>query len=154
MDPQSKIWKWRKRTGFHHRVIVRVSTIWYSTNVRLLMSCFHQSEHLFSLKRFSKQKIKKLGKEEQVLKEKKLIKHICASPGVPQVLCTCADQTYVGILLNTLISCPIASILHSPLDESSARFCAASVVVSLEELHKVRCIATSHFQHLKHPFIY
>ncbi|CAI9298506.1 unnamed protein product [Lactuca saligna] len=94
------------------------------------------SEHLFSLKRFSKQKIKKLGKEEQVLKEKKLIKNAKALPGVPQVLCTCADQTHVGILLNTLISCPINSILHSPLDESSARFSAASVVISLEELHK------------------
>lgn len=95
------------------------------------------SEHLFSLKRFSKQKIKKLGKEEQVLKEKTLIKNINTSPGVPQVLCTCADQSHVGILLNTIISCPIASILHSPLDETSARFCAASVVVALEELHKV-----------------
>ncbi|KAK1421022.1 hypothetical protein QVD17_23065 [Tagetes erecta] len=94
------------------------------------------SEHLFSLKRFSKQKLKKLGKEEQVLKEKQLFKEISASAGVPQVLCTCADRTHVGILLNTLISCPIASILHSPLDEPSARFCAASVVVALEELHK------------------
>nr|XP_043618741.1 protein phosphatase 2C and cyclic nucleotide-binding/kinase domain-containing protein [Erigeron canadensis] len=94
------------------------------------------SEHLFSLKRFSKQKIKKLGKEEQVLKEKKLIKQMHTSPGVPQVLCTCADQNHVGILLNTLISCPVTSIIHSPLDEPSARFCAASVVVALEELHK------------------
>lgn len=98
---------------------------------------------MFSLKRFSKQKIKKLGKEEQVLKEKKLIKNAKALPGVPQVLCTCADQTHVGILLNTLISCPINSILHSPLDESSARFCAASVVIALEELHKV---SLSNFQ--------
>ncbi|KAI7739049.1 hypothetical protein M8C21_030326 [Ambrosia artemisiifolia] len=94
------------------------------------------SEHLFSLKRFSKQKLKKLGKEEQVLKEKQLFKEISASGGVPQVLCTCADRTHVGILLNTIISCPIASILHSPLDEQSARFCAASVVVALEDLHK------------------
>ncbi|KAI3801950.1 hypothetical protein L1987_30069 [Smallanthus sonchifolius] len=94
------------------------------------------SEHLFSLKRFSKQKLKKLGKEEQVLKEKQLLKEISASGAVPQVLSTCADRTHVGILLNTLISCPIASILHSPLDEQSARFCAASVVVALEELHK------------------
>ncbi|KAL8206177.1 hypothetical protein R6Q57_009728 [Mikania cordata] len=94
------------------------------------------SEHLFSLKRFSKQKLKKLGKEEQVLKEKQLFKELSASSGVPQVLCTCADRTHVGILLNTLVSCPIAPILHSPLDEPSARFCAASVVVALEELHK------------------
>ncbi|XP_076935695.1 protein phosphatase 2C and cyclic nucleotide-binding/kinase domain-containing protein-like isoform X1 [Bidens hawaiensis] len=94
------------------------------------------SEHLFSLKRFSKQKLKKLGKEEQVLKEKQLFKEISASGGVPQVLSTCADRTHVGILLNTIISCPIASILHSPLDEQSARFCAASVVVALEDLHK------------------
>lgn len=106
---------------------------------------FLEAEHLFSLKRFSKQKLKKLGKEEQVLKEKQLFKEISASAGVPQVLCTCADRTHVGILLNTLISCPIASILNSPLDESSARFCAASVVVALEELHKVILTPTNCF---------
>ncbi|XP_076946134.1 protein phosphatase 2C and cyclic nucleotide-binding/kinase domain-containing protein-like isoform X2 [Bidens hawaiensis] len=94
------------------------------------------SELLFSLKRFSKQKLKKLGKEEQVLKEKQLFKEISASGGVPQVLSTCADRTHVGILLNTIISCPIASMLHSPLEEQSAQFCAASVVVALEDLHK------------------
>lgn len=59
------------------------------------------------------------------------------SPCVPQVLCTCADQSYVGILLNSCLTCPLASILHKPLDESSAQFYAASVVVALEQLHKV-----------------
>lgn len=94
------------------------------------------SENLFSLKRFSKYKIRSLGKESMVLKEKNLMKSICSSAGVPQVLCTCADQTYAGILLNTRIACPISSILNSPLDEASARFCAASVVTALEDLHK------------------
>ncbi|XP_019052377.1 PREDICTED: protein phosphatase 2C and cyclic nucleotide-binding/kinase domain-containing protein isoform X2 [Nelumbo nucifera] len=58
------------------------------------------SENLLSLKRFSKQKIKQLGKEVHVLKEKDLMK------------------------------------IHTPLDEPSAQFCAASVVIALEELHK------------------
>jgi hypothetical protein len=31
----------------------------------------------------------------------------------------------------------LASILHTPLNESSAKFFAASVVVALEELHQV-----------------
>ena len=56
---------------------------------------------------------------------------------VPQVLCTIADQNHASILLNTCLACPFASILHTPLDEPSARFCAASVVIALENLHKV-----------------
>ncbi|KAF8400848.1 hypothetical protein HHK36_014151 [Tetracentron sinense] len=94
------------------------------------------SENMLSLKRFSKQRIKRLGKEGQVLKEKDLMKSLSPSACVPQVLCTCANQTHVGILLNARLACPLASILHNPLDEPSARFCAASVVIALEELHK------------------
>eukprot|EP00257_Ricinus_communis_P014156 XP_015571762.1 protein phosphatase 2C and cyclic nucleotide-binding/kinase domain-containing protein isoform X2 [Ricinus communis] len=94
------------------------------------------SENLLSLKRFLKQKIKRLGKEAQVLKEKNLMKSLNPSACVPQVLCTCADRTHAGILLNACLSCPLASILHAALDESSARFCAASVVIALEDLHK------------------
>ncbi|XAR67031.1 cGMP-dependent protein kinase [Bertholletia excelsa] len=94
------------------------------------------SENLLSLKRFSKRRIRSLGKESQVLKEKNLIKSLSHSTGVPQVLCTCADKSYAGILLNTCLSCPVTSILYSPLDEESARFCAASVVTALEDLHK------------------
>lgn len=94
------------------------------------------SEHMLTLKRFSKEKIKKFGKEEQVLKEKNLMQSISCAACVPQILSTCADQTHVGILLNTRVSCTIASVLHSPLDEPSAQFCAASVVMALEDLHK------------------
>lgn len=95
---------------------------------------------MLSLKRFSKQRIKQFGKEAQVLKEKDLMKSLGQSTCMPQILCTCADETYVGILLNTCLACSLASILHMPLDESSAQFCAASVVVALEELHKVCCL--------------
>eukprot|EP00268_Persea_americana_P034579 TRINITY_DN341_c1_g1_i1.p1 TRINITY_DN341_c1_g1~~TRINITY_DN341_c1_g1_i1.p1 ORF type:complete len:1079 (+),score=213.06 TRINITY_DN341_c1_g1_i1:773-4009(+) len=98
----------------------------------LLKGC----ENMLSLKRFSKQRIKQFGKEAQVLKEKDFMKSLGQSTCMPQILCTCADETYVGILLNTCLSCSLASILHMPLDESSAQFCAASVVVALEELHK------------------
>jgi serine/threonine protein kinase len=94
------------------------------------------SEKLLSLKRFSKQKVKSLGKEAQVLKEKKLMKSLSPSASVPQVLCTCADQVYAGILLNTCLACPLASILRTPLSEPSARFLAASVITTLENLHK------------------
>ena len=74
------------------------------------------SENLLSLKRFSKHKIRSLGKESLVLKEKNLMKSLSPSAGVPQVLCTCVDQTHAGIMLNTCIACPIASILYTPLD--------------------------------------
>ncbi|GLT48537.1 hypothetical protein SLA2020_221570 [Shorea laevis] len=94
------------------------------------------SENVLSLKRFSKKKIKKLGKEEQVLKEKNLMRSLGPSACVPQLLCTCADGMHAGILLNTCLACPLASILHTPLDEQLARFCAASVVIALEDLHK------------------
>ena len=94
-------------------------------------------ENLLSLKRFWKQKVKKLGKEEQVLKEKNLMKSLENSACSPQIICTCADEIHAGILLDTCLACPLASILYKPLDESSARFCAASVVAALEELHKV-----------------
>lgn len=92
---------------------------------------------MLSLKRFSKQKVKRLGKEVQVLKEKNLMKSVSPSACVPKILCTCADRMHAGILLNACIACPLASILHTPLDEQSARFCAASVVAALENLHNV-----------------
>ncbi|WVZ14197.1 hypothetical protein V8G54_011763 [Vigna mungo] len=74
--------------------------------------------------------------KESVLKEKDLIKSLGSSVSIPQVLCTCADSMYAGILLNTHLACPLSSILSSPFSESAARFCAASVVTALEDLHK------------------
>lgn len=96
-------------------------------------------ENLLSLKRFSKQKVKKLGKEAQVLKERNLMKNVIKpSAFVPEILCTCVDQTFAAILLNTTLACSISSLLHSPLDESSARFITASLVSALEDIHKVK----------------
>lgn len=95
---------------------------------------------MLTLKRFSKQKVKKLGKEAQVLKEKNLIKDMSSSACIPQVLCTCADRAYAGILLNARLACTLSSILTSPFDESSARYCAACVVTALEDLQKVLCL--------------
>ncbi|KAL5976834.1 hypothetical protein ACLOJK_021168 [Asimina triloba] len=94
------------------------------------------SETVLSLKRFSKQRIKQLGKEAQVLKEKDLIKSLSSLSCVPQLISTCADEVYVGILLNTCLACQLSSILHTPLDEECARFFAASIVVTLEDFHK------------------
>ncbi|XP_055810510.1 protein phosphatase 2C and cyclic nucleotide-binding/kinase domain-containing protein isoform X2 [Solanum dulcamara] len=93
------------------------------------------SDKLLSLKRFSKKKIKMLGKEAQVLKEKNLLKQMNTVASVPQVLCTCADEIHAGIVLDTCLACSVVAILHNPLDEESARFCAASVVIALEDLH-------------------
>lgn len=95
------------------------------------------TEDLLSLKRFSKHKVTSLNKEALVLKEKNLMKSLSSSSVfVPTVLCTCADQTYAGILLNTSIACSIGSILHTPFDDVAAKFCAASLVTALEDLHK------------------
>lgn len=90
-----------------------------------------------SLKRYAKQRVKKFGKETLVLKEKALIKSLGLLTCVPKVVHTLADQLYAGLLLNACLACPLASILHTPLDELSAKFIAASVVIALEELHMV-----------------
>ncbi|XP_022929938.1 protein phosphatase 2C and cyclic nucleotide-binding/kinase domain-containing protein-like [Cucurbita moschata] len=95
------------------------------------------TESMLSLKRFTRQKVKRLGLEEQMLKEKNLMKTVSSSACVPQLLCTCSDQSHAGILLKTCLACPFSSILHVPLDESSARFYAASLVIALEDLHKL-----------------
>ncbi|KAM1727229.1 hypothetical protein ACFX12_017898 [Malus domestica] len=102
----------------------------------ILVKSYCLSEKLLSLKRFSKQKVRRMGKEAQVLREKDLIKSMSSSACVPQFLCTCVDQTHAGILYNTCLACPLASILRTPLDEPSAKFCAASLVAGLADLHK------------------
>ncbi|KAK3152746.1 hypothetical protein QOZ80_2BG0163000 [Eleusine coracana subsp. coracana] len=94
------------------------------------------SDKIRTLKRFYIKRVKDLHKEVQVFDEKDLMKSLSESPCVPEVLCTCADQSYLGILLNCCLCCSLASILHTPLNESSAQFFAASVVVALEELHQ------------------
>ena len=106
------------------------------------------SDKLLSLKRLSKQKVKSLGKEAQVLKENKVIKSLSPSTCVPQVLCTCADQAYAGILLKCMRCLPLASILRIPLSEPSALFFAASVITlykasSLRQLCALRVLLGS-----------
>ncbi|RZB92820.1 Protein phosphatase 2C and cyclic nucleotide-binding/kinase domain-containing protein isoform D [Glycine soja] len=109
----------------------------YSTDCSEIgLANFRDSENLLTLKRFSKPKVKKLGKESQVFKERDLIMGMGSLACTPQVLCTCADLMYAGILLNTRLACPLSSILSSPFSESAAQFCAASVVTALEDLHK------------------
>ncbi|OEL15911.1 Protein phosphatase 2C and cyclic nucleotide-binding/kinase domain-containing protein [Dichanthelium oligosanthes] len=94
------------------------------------------SDKIRSLRRFYIKRVQDLHKEVQVFEEKDLMKSLSHSTCVPEVLCTCADQSYLGILLNCCLCCSLASILHTPLNESSAKFFAASVVVALEELHQ------------------
>jgi hypothetical protein len=111
-------------------------TLFFLTNL-LPDEIIFRAENVLTLKKFSKPKVKRLGKESQVLKEKDLIKCMSSSACVPQVLCTFADRMYAGILLKTRLACPLSSILSSPFSESAAQFCAASVVTALEDLHKV-----------------
>ncbi|KZV21642.1 protein phosphatase 2C and cyclic nucleotide-binding/kinase domain-containing protein-like [Dorcoceras hygrometricum] len=112
-------------------------TCLYSTDVSEIgLVRVEDSEKLLSLKRFSKQKVKKLGKEGLVLKEKNILKFMSHSPFVPRVLCTVADQTHAAILLDTCIACSMTSIIHNGLNEDSAQFCAASIVIALEVLHE------------------
>lgn len=65
------------------------------------------------------------------------MRSLSPSACIPQVLSTCADQNHAGILLNTCLACPLVSILHTPLNEPSAQFCAASVITALGNLHMV-----------------
>ena len=97
----------------------------------------HGPDKIRSLKRFYIKRVQDLHKEVQVFEEKELMKSLSQSACVPEVLCTCSDESYLGILLNCCLCCSLASILHTPLNESSAKFFAASVVIALEELHQV-----------------
>ncbi|XP_075517627.1 protein phosphatase 2C and cyclic nucleotide-binding/kinase domain-containing protein isoform X1 [Primulina tabacum] len=112
-------------------------TCLYSTDVSEIgLVRVKDSEKLLSLKRFSKQKVKQLGKEGLVLKEKNILKYMSHSPFIPRVLCTVADQTHAAILLDTCIACSMTSVIHNGLNENSAQFCAASIVIALEVLHE------------------
>ncbi|CAA0838627.1 Protein phosphatase 2C and cyclic nucleotide-binding/kinase domain-containing protein [Striga hermonthica] len=97
---------------------------------------FTDSEKLLSLKRFSKDKVKRFGKEALVLKEKYLMKYISHSVFVPRIICSAADRSYAGLLLDTRIVCSMTSVIHSALDETSAQFCAACTVIALGYLHE------------------
>lgn len=94
------------------------------------------SDKIRSFKRFYIKRVQDLHKELKVFEEKDLMKSLSTSACVPEILCTCANQSYLGILLNCCLCCSLASILHTPLNESSAKFFAASVTVALEELHQ------------------
>ncbi|ONM02177.1 2-methoxy-6-polyprenyl-14-benzoquinol methylase mitochondrial [Zea mays] len=63
------------------------------------------------------------------------MKSLSKSTCVREVLSTCADQSYLGILLNCCLCCSLASILHTPSNESCAKFFEA-LVLALEELHQ------------------
>ncbi|XP_042461506.1 protein phosphatase 2C and cyclic nucleotide-binding/kinase domain-containing protein-like isoform X1 [Zingiber officinale] len=108
----------------------------YSTDCcEIGLVILNSSDTMRSLKMFSTRKIKDLGKEECVLKERELLKSLSLLTFVPKVLCTCADDSHVGILLDCCLACPLASVINTPLDEQSAQYFAASVIVALEELH-------------------
>lgn len=96
-----------------------------------------KTEQVISMKRYARRKVQLLGREAQILNERSLIQSLSPSVYVPQVLCTRGSKDYAAVLLNTRLAAPLALILLTPLDESTARFVAASVVLALDFLHKV-----------------
>ncbi|CAM6004070.1 unnamed protein product, partial [Sphagnum balticum] len=94
------------------------------------------TEEFVSMKRFQRQKVQRLGRESQVLLERFIIRRLQPSPFVPHLLATLSDDDSVALVLNCVLAGPLALLLHYPLDEVSARYMAASVVLAIELLHK------------------
>ncbi|KAG0576965.1 hypothetical protein KC19_5G121600 [Ceratodon purpureus] len=95
-----------------------------------------RSEDLVSMKRYQRRKVQRLGREGQVLLERSLFKQLRPSPFVPHLLATPIDSDSVALVLNCVLAGPLELLLRSPLDEQSARFLVASVVLAIELLHK------------------
>ncbi|KAG0616355.1 hypothetical protein M758_5G108200 [Ceratodon purpureus] len=95
-----------------------------------------KSEDLVSMKRYQRRKVQRLGREGQVLLERSLFKQLRPSPFVPHLLATPIDSDSVALVLNCVLAGPLELLLRSPLDEQSARFLVASVVLAVELLHK------------------
>lgn len=97
-----------------------------------------QAEDVVSMKRYQRRKVQRLGREGQVLLERSLFKQLRPSPFVPHLLATPIDNDSVALVLNCVLAGPLEILLHAPLDEDSTRYLAASVVLAVELLHKVR----------------
>lgn len=72
---------------------------------------------------------------------------------VPRIMYTSVDKTDACILLNTCLACSLGSILHKPLDDTSAKFIATCVVIALENLHEVRCRSLVSFFVVKRAYL-
>ena len=96
-----------------------------------------EAEDVVSMKRYEKRKVQRLGRENQVLQERALFQQLRPSPFVPHLLATPIDSDSVALVLNCVLAGPLELLLRSPLDERSARFIIANVVLALELLHKV-----------------
>ncbi len=92
---------------------------------------------VISMKRYQRRKVQRLGHENQVLLERALFENLRPSPYVPHLLATPISSDSVALVLNCVLAGPLDIVLHSPLDEDSTRFIAASVVLAIELLHKV-----------------
>ncbi|CAM6041364.1 unnamed protein product [Sphagnum compactum] len=95
-----------------------------------------KSGDVISMKRYQRRKVQRLGRENQVLLERALFENLRPSPYVPHLLATPISSDSVALVLNCVLAGPLDTVLHSPLDEDSARFIAASVVLAIELLHK------------------
>lgn len=95
-----------------------------------------KSDDVISMKRYQRRKVQRLGREGQVLLERTLFKQLRPSPFVPHLLATPIDSDNVALVLNCVLAGPLELLLRSPLDENSARFLVANVVLAVELLHK------------------
>ncbi|CAK9194927.1 unnamed protein product [Sphagnum troendelagicum] len=95
-----------------------------------------KSGDVISMKRYQRRKVQRLGRENQVLLERALFENLRPSPYVPHLLATPISSDSVALVLNCVLAGPLDIVLHSPLDEDSTRFLAASVVLAIELLHK------------------
>lgn len=95
------------------------------------------ADDVISMKRYQRRKVQRLGREGQVLLERTLFKQLRPSPFVPHLLATPIDSDNVALVLNCVLAGPLELLLRSPLDENSARFLVANVVLAVELLHKV-----------------
>uniref|UniRef100_A0A7I4CQ98 cGMP-dependent protein kinase n=1 Tax=Physcomitrium patens TaxID=3218 RepID=A0A7I4CQ98_PHYPA len=95
-----------------------------------------KSDDIVSMKRYQRRKVQRLGREGQVLLERSLFKQLRPSPFVPHLLATPIDSDSVALVLNCVLAGPLDLLLRSPLDENSARYLVANVVLAIELLHK------------------
>lgn len=99
------------------------------------------ADDIVSMKRYQRRKVQRLGREGQVLLERSLFKQLRPSPFVPHLLATPIDSDSVALVLNCVLAGPLDLLLRSPLDENSARYLVANVVLAIELLHKVHGIS-------------
>lgn len=93
-------------------------------------------ESRLAMKRYGKERVARMKREVQVMREKTLLQTMSVCPFVPPLVTPLSDHKLVALLLNVRLCAPLALVMMDPLPEASAKFIAASLVISLQMLHK------------------